>query len=143
MCRADSRSPALVRYACRLADRLRAKWTALYIETPRHQTLSEAARDQILETLRLAEELGAETLTIPGQRIATDLLDYAHTNNTTHIVIGKSERPRWFEILYGSIVHDLIRHAGSISVHVMAAMKKSGAQLKAPISTAPQPQHSS
>src|SRR6185295_4746708 len=37
----DRRSPGLVRYAKRLADRLRAQWTALYIETVRGQQLDE------------------------------------------------------------------------------------------------------
>ena len=38
----------------------------------------------------------------------------------THIVIGKSTRSRWFELLRGSVVHDLVRRAGAISVHVIA-----------------------
>ena len=29
-------------------------------------------------------------------------------------------RSRWFEILHGSVVHDLVRRAGDISVHVIA-----------------------
>jgi two-component system sensor histidine kinase KdpD len=47
-------------------------------------------------------------------------LSFAHRNNVTHIVIGKSQRSRWFEILHGSVVHDLVRRAGNISVHVIA-----------------------
>ena len=45
---------------------------------------------------------------------------YAQANNVTQIVIGKSTRSRWFEILHGSVVHDLVRRAGNISVHVIA-----------------------
>jgi len=45
---------------------------------------------------------------------------YAQANNITQIVIGKSTRSRWFEILYGSVVHDLVRRSGNISVHVIA-----------------------
>ena len=41
-------------------------------------------------------------------------------NNVTQIVIGKSTRSRWFEILHGSVVHDLVRQSGNISVHVIA-----------------------
>src|SRR5262249_37383477 len=85
-------SAQLVRYAKRVADRLHGPWTALYVETPRHQRLSEAERDRVAEALRLAERLGAQTLTIPGQRIADDLLVYARDNNATQIIIGKSTR---------------------------------------------------
>ena len=116
----DPSCAALVRYAKRLADRLHAPWTALYVETARHHRLSEAERDRVADVLRLAETLGAEALTVPGGRIADDVVGYAQANNITHIVIGKSERPRWFEMLYGSVVHDLVRRAGGISVHVIA-----------------------
>jgi two-component system, OmpR family, sensor histidine kinase KdpD len=110
----------LVRYAKRLADRLHAPWTALYVETPRYHRLSEQERDRIADGLRLAEKLGGEAITIPGGRIADDVVGYAQTNNITHIVLGKSERSRWFEMLHGSVVHDLVRRAGNISVHVIA-----------------------
>jgi len=113
-------SPSLVRYARRMADRLQAKWEALYIETTRHQTLSEAERDRIASALRLAEHLGGGAVTIPGRQIAIDLVDYATSNNITRIIIGKSHRTRWFELLHGSVVHDLLRKSGNIDVHVVA-----------------------
>src|SRR4029077_7234726 len=118
----DPRSAGLVRYARRLADRLHAPWTALHVETRRAPHLTEAERDRIAHTLRLAERLEAEAITLPatGRRIAEDVLDFARKNNTTHIIIGKSSRPRWFEMLHGSVVHDLVRQAGNIGVHVIA-----------------------
>jgi two-component system sensor histidine kinase KdpD len=118
----DPRSAGLVRYAKRLADRLRAPWTALCIETRRSLQLSEEERDRITQVLRLAERLDGEAVTVPAasRRIADDVLSFAHKNNATHIVIGKSQRSRWFEILHGSVVHDLVRRTGNISVHVIA-----------------------
>ena len=53
-------------------------------------------------------------------RIADDVIGYAQANNVTQIIIGKSARTRWFEILHGSVVHDLVRRSGNISVHVIA-----------------------
>ena len=118
----DPRSPGLVRYAKRLADRLRAPWTALCIETRRSLQLTEKERDRIAEAMRLAERLDGEAITVPSasRRIADDVIAFAQANNVTHIVIGKSQRSRWFEILHGSVVHDLVRRAGNISVHVIA-----------------------
>ncbi|SFL39802.1 two-component system, OmpR family, sensor histidine kinase KdpD [Bradyrhizobium sp. NFR13] len=118
----DPRSAGLVRYTKRLADRLHAPWTAVSIETRRTLQLTEEQRDRLADTLRLAEALGAEALTIPGagRRIADDLLGYAHANNVTQIVIGKASRSWWFELVRGSVVHDLVRRAGNISVHVIA-----------------------
>src|SRR5579864_6730928 len=118
----DPRSAGLVRYTKRLADRLHAPWTALSIETRRSLRLSDQDRDRQADTLRLAEALGGEALTIPavGRRIADDILGFAQANNVTQIIIGKSQRSWWFELRRGSVVHDLVRHAGNISVNVIA-----------------------
>jgi two-component system sensor histidine kinase KdpD len=118
----DPRSAGLVRYAKRLADRLHGPWTALYVESRRGLQLSEEQRDRVADTLRLAESLGGEAATIPSavDRIADDVIGYAQSYNVTQIVIGKASRSRWFEILHGSVVHDLVRRSGNISVHVIA-----------------------
>jgi two-component system, OmpR family, sensor histidine kinase KdpD len=111
---------AVVRYARRLADRLRTRWTAIYVETSRSQRLDEAARNRIAECLRLAERLGGEAVTFPSQEVARGIVDYAQGNNFTHILIAKSRRSRWSELLRSSVTHQLIRSAGDISVHVIA-----------------------
>src|SRR6266446_5533319 len=118
----DPRAAGLVRYAKRLADRLHGPWTALYVESRRALQLTEEERDRVADTLRLAEALGGEALTIPSadQRIVDDVIAYAQANNVTQIVIGKSSRSRWFEIMHGSVVHELVRRSGNISVHVIA-----------------------
>ncbi len=118
----DPRCAGLVRYAKRLADRLHGPWTALYVEGRRSLQLSDVDRDRISDTLRLAETLGGEAITLPAsdRHIADEVIGYAQANNVTQIVIGKSARTRWFEILHGSVVHDLVRRSGNISVHVIA-----------------------
>src|SRR5271166_3844573 len=118
----DPRAAGLVRQAKRIADRVHAPWTAISIETRRSLQLTDEQRDQLADTLRLAESLGAEALTIPGveRRIADDVIKFAQANNVTQIIIGKSTRSRLFEIMQGSVVHDLVRRAGNITVNVIA-----------------------
>jgi two-component system, OmpR family, sensor histidine kinase KdpD len=118
----DPRAAGLVRTTKRLADRLHAPWTAISIETRRSLQLTEEQRDRLADTLRLAEALGGEAVTIPGvgRRIADDLIGFAQANNVTQIIIGKATRSWWFEIMRGSVVHDLVRRAGNISVNVIA-----------------------
>ena len=116
-------SPAaenLVRRAKRLAERLDAQWTVLYLETARGRSLGESSRDRVAKTLRLAEQLGAATLTLPcAGSIAEDLLAYAREHNCTQLVIGKSRRTRWFELRHGSVVDELVRGATGITVQVI------------------------
>jgi two-component system, OmpR family, sensor histidine kinase KdpD len=118
----DPRAAGLVRYTKRLADRLHAPWTAISIETRRSLQLTDEQRDRLADTMRLAETLGGEALTIPGvgRRIADDVINFAHANNVTQIIIGKSTRSWWFELMRGPVAHDLVRRAGNISVNVIA-----------------------
>src|SRR6476659_6719524 len=118
----DPRAAGRVRLNKRLADRLHGSWTALYVDTKRSLQLSEEERDRIADTLRLAQALGGEPVSIPGgdRRIADDVVGFAQANNVTQIVIGKSTRSPWFELLHGSVVRDLLRCCGNISVHVIA-----------------------
>jgi two-component system, OmpR family, sensor histidine kinase KdpD len=124
----DPRSVGLVRYAKRLADRLHAPFTAICVETRRSLQWSEEERDRVADTLRLAEALGGEGITVPGgdRGIADDVVSFAQANNVTQIIIGKSTRSRWFEILHGSVVHDLVRRSGNISVNVIAGDELAG-----------------
>jgi two-component system sensor histidine kinase KdpD len=138
----DPRAAGLVRYAKRLADRLHAPWTALSVESRRTSQLSEEERDRIADTLRLAQALGGEPVTIPGgdRRIADDVVAFAHANNVTQIIVGKSTRSRWFEILHGSVVHELVRRSGNISVHVIAGDAVAGDPIpRKTVRTAPRP----
>ncbi len=134
----DPRAAGLVRYTKRMADRVHAPWTAISIETRRSLQLTDEQRDQLADTLRLAEALGAEALTIPGveRRIADDVVKFAQANNVTQIIIGKSARSRWFETVHGSVVHDLVRRAGNISVNVIAGDEPSGPAAKTAVQTA-------
>ncbi|MGB8601030.1 MAG: sensor histidine kinase KdpD [Rhizomicrobium sp.] len=111
----------LVRRARRMADNLKAEWTVLYIESPRHLSLSEIEKDRIADTLRLAQRLGAQTVTLPGRDIAETILGFARQNNITQIVIGKSTRPHWFEALHGSVVRKLLHNSGAISITAVLA----------------------
>jgi two-component system sensor histidine kinase KdpD len=135
----DPGAAGLVRYTKRIADRVHAPWTVISIETRRSLQLTDEQRDRLADTLRLAEALGAEALTIPGvgRRIADDIINFAHANNVTQIIIGKSSRSRWFEIMRGSVVHELVRRAGNISVNVIAGDElPAGAGAKPSVQTA-------
>ncbi|WEF25020.1 sensor histidine kinase KdpD [Paracoccus sp. S3-43] len=114
---------ALVRYGRRQADRLRAPWAAVHVETSKDARLSEQHKDKIASALRLAEQLGAEAVTLPGENVAQEILAYASTNNYSHVIVGMPTSPRWREIFAGSVSHDLIRAKADVSVHVISPGK--------------------
>src|SRR5258708_16942391 len=98
-----------VRAAKRTADGLEAELIALYVETDRHTTLSEAEHAHLAETMRLAAQLGAEVVTVPGRSVVEEILAFARSRNATRVVVGKSRRSRWFELRHGSVVDQLVR----------------------------------
>lgn len=124
--RESTHAPALVRQAKRMADRLHAPWTALYVETARGQRLSDAERDRVAECQRLAERLGGEAITVPGEDVAEEALRFARENNVTQIIVGTSTRARWFDRLRGSVAQDLVRKAGGINVHISGGAGEEG-----------------
>jgi two-component system sensor histidine kinase KdpD len=134
---------ALIRYGKRLADRIKAKWTVLHIETPGYGTLSETERDRIADTLRLAERLGATALSVSGNRIADDILAYARENNITQIILGQSVQRAWPLWPASPVAAALMKKAGNISIHVMAgATEEEKLPAKTTKTRAPQPKFS-
>lgn len=107
-----------VRAAKRTADGLEAELIALYVETDRHATLSEAEHRHLAETMRLAAELGAEVVTVPGRSVVEEILAFARTRNATRVVVGKSQRSRWFELTHGSVVDELVRSSSGLAIEV-------------------------
>lgn len=111
----------LVRSTRRLADELNAEWIAVYIETPAHARLSHEQRARVTKTLLLAEELGGRSFTLSGPSVHESVLKYAQEHNVTKIIVGKPLRPRWREILFGSIVDRLVRSGGNIDVYIISS----------------------
>lgn len=105
----------LVRYGRRLAERLLVPWAVIHVETGRDLALLPASLDKIAEALRLAEQLGADTITLPGSFIVADLVAYAREHNFTQIVIGNPPQSWWQR----SMATKMIANAGDIPVHVI------------------------
>lgn len=82
----------VVRSTARLAGQLGTGWHAIYIETPALQHLPAAQREQILKTLKLAQDLGATTAVLSGSDIAQAALDYARIHNLSKIALGRGHR---------------------------------------------------
>ena len=107
-----------VRAAKRSADALDAELIALYVETDRHATLSEAEHARLAEAQRLAARLGAEIVTLPGRSVVEEIVAFARLRNATRVVVGKSRRSRWFELRHGSVVDELVRSGSGLAVEV-------------------------
>src|SRR5262245_2917931 len=113
-------SGRLVRAAHRLASRLHGDLIVGYVETPSQPALSDAEKQSLAATLKLADQLGAETAVLSGQTVGEAVLSYARANNVSKIVVGKPARARWRDRLFGSPVEAIIRGSGEIDVYTIA-----------------------
>src|SRR5882762_10057719 len=116
----DEQAEQLVRAGKRMADALDAQWTVVYVETPRLLRLSELQRNRRIEVLRLAESLGAETVTLDGSSAVDALLEYARLRNVTRIVIGEAKRKSWRAWLRGSTTTELVRRGRGFDISVIS-----------------------
>jgi two-component system sensor histidine kinase KdpD len=111
----------LVRAGKRLATSLRCEWLAVYVETPELQRLPAGKRDDVLKMLRLAEQLGGETLTLSSPIISDAIIKLCRERNITKIVIGKPTRRGWKRWVFGSVVDVLIAEAHNINLYLLGS----------------------
>ncbi len=110
----------LIRATRRIAAGLRARWTALYVETPSHLRLPESDRQALTDNMRLVESLGGQTVMLSGSDVARQIVLYAREHNVGRILAGKPTHARWRDRLRGSLVDALVRGSGDIDVYVIS-----------------------
>jgi len=128
----------LVRAGKRMATSLKCDWIVLYIEAP-GQRISAEDRQALVENLQLAEELGAQTLTLAGLNAAEEVLAYARGHNATKIVVGKPTHAPWRDKVFGSMLDQLVRGSGDVDVYVISGDVEEGQARRAPVAGRPAP----
>lgn len=115
----NPRSIRLIRAARRMAAGLRAEWIAVHVEAPSHIKPSEEDLKILAEHMRLAESLGAQTVTLTGHKTSEEILNYARRRNVSKIIVGKPTHPRWKDKLLGSPLDEIVRGSGDIEIYVI------------------------
>ncbi|OYU99731.1 MAG: two-component system sensor histidine kinase KdbD, partial [Burkholderiales bacterium PBB5] len=86
----------VVRSAAQLARQLAVTWHAVYVQTPALQRLDAGRREDILQTVKLARELGASTAVLSAQNTAQALVAHARQHNLARLVMGGRDRQAWW-----------------------------------------------
>ena len=134
----DDQAEQLIRVGKRFADGLDAEWLVVCVETPAMLNLGEAARNRRVSILRLAESLGAQSVTLDGPSASAALAEYARLRHVTRIVVGEPRRFGIRALFRPSTATKLVRAGGGFDVSVIA---RRAASPSAPArSEAPEPQ---
>ncbi len=118
----------VIRTARRMAAALDAPWLAVSVDLT-GEPASSPRKQQVSQHFRLAERLGAETVTLAGQNFTETILDYARSRNVTKILIGKTNQPRWRRLLIGTVVDDVLEKSGDIDVYVIRGVEEKTAHV--------------
>jgi two-component system sensor histidine kinase KdpD len=129
-------SADVIRAVQKMAAELSANWVAVYVETPKMLRLPTADRNRAVSNLRLAEQLGAEAITLRGGRIAAEIVEFARHHQVAKIVAG-TPRHRWGDLLFRSPVDDLVRLCGEIEIIVTAGAPEERKQAPALVNPKP------
>ena len=114
-------SERLVRIGQRMAADLDAEWFAVHVESSQEPPPTEAAKDQLERTMKLAEELGAKVQVLNGYKISEEIYSFAGANNITLIIVGLPRRSLWNRLFRGSVVNEIVNHSGRIHVLVIGS----------------------
>ena len=116
----DDQAEQLVRVGKRFADALDAEWLVVSVETPNMLKLGERARNRRINVLRLAESLGAQTVTLDGPSAAAALTEYARLRNVSRIVVGEPKRMGLRALFKPSTATKLVRAGAGFDISVIA-----------------------
>ena len=113
----DPMAASLVRTGRRLSDMMMdAPWTVATVD---RATRSAEADARLNEALKLAEQLGARTVTLSGEDVVHAVMDHVQRNHVTQIVLGKGRDSRLRDLLGRSLAAELLRSAKGAAIHIV------------------------
>ncbi len=116
------RATSLLRKGSRLAGRLATDWFVVFVETPseRPDKIDSTAQRHLMTSTEKARELGAEVVRLQHADPVLAILQFAHSHNVGHIVVGRSQRPFWRQAFGRSIPLRLAKQAAGFDLHIVS-----------------------
>lgn len=120
VCLSSSPSNAkIIRTAARMANAFKGAFTALFVETPDYQVMSEEDVKRLRNNMHLAEQLGAKIETVHGEDVSYQIAEFARLSGISKIVIGRSSATRKSIFSKPTLTEKLIANAPNLDVHII------------------------
>jgi two-component system sensor histidine kinase KdpD len=101
-----------------LAKSLDAELYVVYVDIGEDSCLQ--SQRTLEQSLRLAENLGAQVLRINGKDVAKEIARFVREKRITQVVFGHSAQTSWRKHLYFSPIHKFLRDTLAVDVHIIA-----------------------
>jgi len=116
----DAMAGPLVRTGRRMSDMMMdAPWTVAHVDRPSGARHGVGSAGKLSDALKLAEQLGGRTVVLSGDDVVRAIMDHAHNNHVTQIVLAKGRDSRLSEWLGRSLAAELLHQARGVAVHVV------------------------
>ncbi|NBW07408.1 MAG: sensor histidine kinase KdpD [Caulobacteraceae bacterium] len=113
----DAMAQSLVRTGRRMSDMMMdAPWTVATVD---RATRSAEGDARLSAALKLAEQLGARTVTLSGEDVVRAVMDHVQRNHVTQIVLGKGRDSRLRDLFGKSLAAELLRSAKGAAIHIV------------------------
>ena len=115
----------VIRTAARLAYAFHAQFTGIYVETSQMQDADET-KSAVKSHMDLARALGADVVTVYGNDIVDQVVEYAIVGNISKIVMGRSRKQWIFRRGRLEVLEQLTYRAPNIDIYIIPDMKNAG-----------------
>lgn len=120
-----------LRVGARMAEAYHAKWEALYVET--RTRLTPGQGKLLRDNMNLAEQLGAEVVTMYGENLAEVVAAHANLTGVTGIIIGKTRNKKRLKDFFKEDFEDqLIGLLKNAELHIIPDSDNTGRTYKKP-----------
>jgi two-component system sensor histidine kinase KdpD len=121
----DPSTVMLVRRGRRMADYLGADCFAVSVMPFRGRSrMSKQDQDAVEEHLKFARHLHIETRILEGDDLAETVVDFAHRNQITHIILSRRDYRWWSHLLRTDPILRIVQKATDIRAIIVAERKR-------------------
>ncbi len=112
-------NPRIIRTAATMAQAFESSFTALFVQTPAYEEMSDADKERLRSNIQLAESLGATVETVFGDDVSYQIAEYARLSGVTKIVIGRTAVTRKHPWSKPTLTEKLTVMAPNMDIHII------------------------
>ena len=107
----------LIARGARMAQAIDAELFVVY--TDLGQDASDARQKTLNANFKFAENVGAVIAQVPGKSVAEAVAQFVNEKHITQVVFGRSATRGWKRYFYLSAIHQFLRDAPAVDVHIV------------------------